>query len=275
MAALSHFISRLGEKALPLYRLLRRTEHFEWTDAATAGIEEIKAILAANPVLATPNIGEPMLLYIAATYQVVSAVLVIERETDGHKFPLQKPVYYMSTVPTPCKSRYPHYQKIAYAVFMASRKLRHYFQECSITVASEVPLNDIINNRDATGRIAKWAIELLPFDITYKPRRAIKLQVLADFIAEWTEAELPKEYGAYSNWIMHFDGSKMLAGLGASVILASPPGDTVQYVLQIMYTDSNNAAEYEALLHGLRMAVSMGIQCLEVRGDSNLATPRI
>ena len=98
---------------------------------------------------------------------------------------------------------------------MASRKHRHYFQECSITVASEVPLNDIINNREATSRIAKWAIELLPFDIIYKPRRAIKSQVLADFVAEWTEAELPKEYGAYSNWIMHFDGSKMLAGLGA------------------------------------------------------------
>ena len=98
---------------------------------------------------------------------------------------------------------------------------------------------------------------------------------MADFIAEWTEAELPKEYGAYSNWIMHFDGSKMLAGLGAGVVLTSPTGDTVQYVLQIMYTDSNNAAEYEALLHGLRMAISMGIQRLEVRGDSNLAISQI
>ena len=94
VAALSRFISRLGEKALPLYRLLRRTEHFEWMDAATAGLEEIKAILATNPVLAAPNLGEPMLLYIAATHQVVSAVLVVERETEGHKFPLQKPVYY-------------------------------------------------------------------------------------------------------------------------------------------------------------------------------------
>ena len=158
---------------------------------------------------------------------------------------------------------------------MASRKLRHYFQECSITVASEVPLNDIINNRDATGKIAKWAIELLPFDITYKLRRAIKSQVLADFITEWTEAELPKEYGAYSNWIMHFDGSKMLAGLGAGVVLTSPTRDIVKYVLQIMYTDSNNAAEYEALLHGLRMAVSMGIKRLEVQGDSNLAISQI
>ena len=158
-----------------------------------------KSHLGNKPSLAAPNIGEPMLLYIGATHQVISAVLVVERETDGHKFPFQKLVYYVSTVLTPCKSRYPHYQKIAYAVFMASRKLRHYFQECSITVASEVPLNDIINTRDPMGRIAKWAIEILPFDITYKPWRAIKSQVLVDFVAEWTEAELPKEYGTYSN----------------------------------------------------------------------------
>ena len=65
---------------------------------------------------------------------------------------------------------------------------------------------------------------------------------------------------------MHFDGSKMLAGLGAGIVLTFPTGDTVQYVLQILYTDSNNTTEYEALLHGLRMAVSMGIQRLEVVG---------
>ena len=94
-------------------------------------------------------------------------------------------------------------------------------------VASEVPLNHIINNRDAMGRIAKWAIELLPFDITYKQRRAIKSQVLANFVAEWTEAELPKEYDTYSNWVMYFDGSKLLAGLGAGAVLTSPTGDVV------------------------------------------------
>ena len=63
MEALSRFISRLGEKALPLYHLLRRTEHFEWTDAATAGLEEIKAILATNPVLAAPNLGAYVIIY--------------------------------------------------------------------------------------------------------------------------------------------------------------------------------------------------------------------
>ena len=73
---------------------------------------------------------------------------------------------------------------------MASRKLRHYFQECSITVASEVPLNDIINSRDAMGRIAKWAIELLPFDITYKPHRTIKMHNLVGI-----RAVLFREFG--------------------------------------------------------------------------------
>ena len=100
MAALSRFISRLGEKALPPYSLLRRTDHFEWMDATTTGLEEIKALLASNPILAAPNISEPMLLYISATHQVVSAVLIVEQEEEGHKFPLQKPVYYVSTVLT-------------------------------------------------------------------------------------------------------------------------------------------------------------------------------
>ena len=98
--------------------------------------------------------------------------------------------------------------------------------------------------------------------------------MLADFIAEWTEAVLPIEYGAYSNWIMHFDNSKMLAGLEAGVILTSPTGDTVQYVLQILYTNFNNAAKYEALLHGLQMAVSMGIKRLEVRGIQTSQYPK-
>lgn len=101
VAALSRFISRLGEKSLPLYRLLHCTDQFVWTDAATAGLEEIKTLLASNPILPAPNVGELMLLFILATHQVV---LIIERDEEGHKFPLQKLVYYVSTVLTPCKS---------------------------------------------------------------------------------------------------------------------------------------------------------------------------
>ena len=86
MAASSRFISQFGEKALPLYRLLKRTKNFEWTNEAMTTLEEIKTLLACNPILVALGIGEPMLLYISATNQVVSAVLAVEREGEGHKF---------------------------------------------------------------------------------------------------------------------------------------------------------------------------------------------
>ena len=150
-----------------MYKLLKQTKTFKWTVDAAAALKGIKDLLATNPILAAPGICESMLLYFSATNQVVSAVLMVERDMEGHTFQVEKPVYYIFVVLTPCKTRYPHYRKIAYAVFMASRKLRHYFQECSVAIASDVPLSDIINNRDATGCIAKWAIQLLPFEITY------------------------------------------------------------------------------------------------------------
>jgi hypothetical protein len=78
VAALSRFISRLGEKALPLYRLLKQTKHFKWTNEAVVALEDIKSLLATNPILGAPGVGEPMILYILATNQVVSAVLVVE-----------------------------------------------------------------------------------------------------------------------------------------------------------------------------------------------------
>src|SRR3954451_6827933 len=97
------------------------------------------------------------------------------------------PIYYVSEVLSESKQRYPHFQKLAYGIFLGSRKLRHYFQEHPMTVVSAAPLASIMINSVATGRLAKWGIELSAFDISYKARNAIKSQALADFIADWTE----------------------------------------------------------------------------------------
>jgi ribonuclease HI len=275
VAALSRFISRLGEKALPLYRLLKKSDSFEWTVEAQHALDDLKRLLSTSPVLVAPLEREPMLLYISATNQVVSVVLVVERDEEGRAQKVQRPVYYVSEVLTDSKQRYPHYQKLVYGVFMAARKLVHYFQAHSVTVVSHAPLSDIIGNRDATGRVAKWAIELMAHDINYEPRKAIKSQALADFIVEWTEAQsLPPQVNP-EHWIMYFDGSKMLAGAGAGVVFISPKGDKLNYVLQLHFTASNNVAEYEALLHGLRIAVSLGIRRLLCRGDSDLVVQQV
>jgi hypothetical protein len=87
---------------------------------------------------------------------------------------------------------------------------------------SKAPLKDIINNSDATGRVAKWGIELASFDIDYKPRTAIKSQALAEFMADWKEAQETTPVLEPEHWVMHFDGSKLLHGSGAGVTLKYP-----------------------------------------------------
>jgi hypothetical protein len=187
LASLSHFISRLGEKALPLYQLMKKSDTFVWTTQADAAFKELKQMLSIAPVLASPMPKEPMLLYIAATNRVVSAMVVVEREEGGKT--MQRPVYYLSEVLYTSKQNYPHYQKMMYGVYMAAKKLKHYFQEHLIRVVAEAPISEIISNKDASGRIAKWAIELSPYTPQYDKRDTIKSQVLVDFFIDWAEIQ--------------------------------------------------------------------------------------
>jgi hypothetical protein len=204
---LSRFISRLGEKGLPLYRLLKKHERFFWTVEAQEALDKLKATLAHTPILTLPQDGEPLYLYVAATTQVVSAVIVVERMEEGHTLPVQRPVYYITEVLSETKARYPQVQKLLYAVVLARRKLRHYFEAHPVTVVSSFPLGKIIRNPDAAGRIAKWSVELMGETLAYAPRKAIKSQILADFIAEWTDTQLPPPQIQAEYWTLYFNGS--------------------------------------------------------------------
>jgi hypothetical protein len=176
LAALRRFISRLGEKGLPLYRLLKKHERFSWTVEAQEALDKLKATLAHAMILTPPQDGEPLYLYVAATTQVVSAVIMVERIEEGHALPVQRPVYYISEVLSETKARYSQVQKLLYVVVL--------------TLVSSFPLGEIIQNLDAAGRIAKWSVELMGETLTYAPRKAIKSQILADFVAEWTDTQL-------------------------------------------------------------------------------------
>jgi len=107
LAALSCFISRLGEKALPLYRLLKKAEHFSWTPDVEEALDNLKKTLTSAPILVPPQPAEPLLLYVASTTQVVSAVVVVERKEEGLALPVQRPVYFISEVLLEIKARYP------------------------------------------------------------------------------------------------------------------------------------------------------------------------
>jgi hypothetical protein len=107
LAALSRFISRLGEKGLPLYRLLRKVERFTWTLEAKEALGNLKARLTNTPILVPPATGEALLIYVAATTQVVSAAIMVERREEGHALLVQRPVYFISEVLSETKVRYP------------------------------------------------------------------------------------------------------------------------------------------------------------------------
>ena len=98
MAALGHFISKLGEKGLPFFKLLKKADKFAWNDEAQAAFEKLKDSLTTPPIMTPPEAKEMLLLYISATTNVVSTVLVAEREEDGQAYPVQRPVYYVSEV---------------------------------------------------------------------------------------------------------------------------------------------------------------------------------
>ena len=107
LTVLSRFISCLGERGLPLYWLLKKTDQFAWTLEAQEALDKLKVLLTKAPILVPPAEGEPLLLYIAATTQVVSAALVVERGEEGHALKVQCLMYFISEVLSDSKIHYP------------------------------------------------------------------------------------------------------------------------------------------------------------------------
>jgi hypothetical protein len=124
-----------------------------------------------------------------------------------------------------------------------------------VTVVSSFPLGEIIRCREASGRIAKWAVEIMGETISFAPQKAIKSQVLADFVAEWVDTQLPATPIQPELWTMFFDGSLMKTGAGAGLLFISPLGKHLRYVLRLHFPASNNVVESEALVNGLRIAI--------------------
>jgi hypothetical protein len=137
MAALSRFISRLGEKGWPFFKLLKAKEKFEWSEEADTAFTKLKQFLTSPLVLIAPKEGETLLLYIAATNRVVSTAIVVEREEVGHVYKVHQPVYFISEVLNESKTCYPQVQKLLYAVLITSHKLRNYFDTYPNEVVTE------------------------------------------------------------------------------------------------------------------------------------------
>jgi ribonuclease HI len=224
--------------------------------------------------LTPPSSGILLLLYVAASHVAVSAALVQEKQEGQAR--KQVTVYFVSEVLSASKKNYTEIEKVLYAVLMASRKLRHYFQAYHIIVPSSQPLKDITRNREATGRVGKWAAELNKFTINFVHRSSIQSQALAYFIADWTPGAHDEEKTTDAEArIVFCDGSWGTFRAGAAAVLISPSKIKTCYAARLDFNCTNNIAEYERLLLGLRKLKAMGIRRIILKSDSQVISGHV
>uniref|UniRef100_A0A2N9G8J0 RNA-directed DNA polymerase n=1 Tax=Fagus sylvatica TaxID=28930 RepID=A0A2N9G8J0_FAGSY len=223
-------------------------------------------------------VGLFLVRLIAVSEHAVSAVLV--RETNEG----QRPVFFVSKTMDETESRYLPLEKAALALIQAAKKLPHYFQANTVTVLTDLPLKMLMHSSDFSGRITRWGVHLGSLGVEYKPRTSIKGQVLADFVAEFQgkEASTESNYtpspcviGDSSEWKLFVDGASNMKGAGAGAVLVSPEGLILEQAVRLGFLASNNEAEYEALLIGLRSALRLGADRLQVFCDSQLVVNHI
>ncbi|XP_057803119.1 uncharacterized protein LOC131018411 [Salvia miltiorrhiza] len=251
-----------------------KSRTFEWTEECEEALKQLKQYLTSPPLLAKLKDHETLLVYLAVSDTAVSVVLV--REEDGK----QSPIYYVSKSLLDAETRYSQLEKLALALVHAARKLRPYFQCHPIIVATTYPLKAILHKPELSDRLTKWAVELSEYDITYKPRTALKSQVLADFVVDFApnltiQADkelccLTEEPDQTGTWKLYVDGSSNVRGSGLGIVLSSPRGDNIERSIRCNFKTTNNEAEYEAMLSGLGLAKEIGVKRINVFSDSQL-----
>ncbi|GJU68838.1 reverse transcriptase domain-containing protein [Tanacetum coccineum] len=218
LASLNRFLSKSAEKSLPFFKTLKKCtkkSDFQWTQEAEAAFKQMKKLIAELPMLTAPKEKEELIVYLAAAKEAISAVLMTDREGK------QVPVYFVSRALRGPEINYTPMEKLVLALLSASKRLKRYFQAHTIVVITDQPIKQLLSSSEISGRMLKWKFELEGYDIQYRPRTAIKGQILADFIVERPEEESPDELMTEPEelpepWTLFTDGSSCVDGSGAT-----------------------------------------------------------
>jgi len=155
-------------------------------------------------------------------------------------------------------------EKLALSLVHAARRLRPYFQNHSITIKTNYPIQKILQKPDLAGRMSSWVVELSEFNIHYELHGPIKAQCLLDFVNDLQHTPIEHQ------WTLHVDGSSNPKGAGAGIELEGPNDILIEKSLHFAFKTSNDQAEYEAILAGLSLAREVGVKTLTCKTDSKL-----
>nr|XP_027118525.1 uncharacterized protein LOC113735729 [Coffea arabica]XP_027118526.1 uncharacterized protein LOC113735730 [Coffea arabica] len=270
----------------PLFKLLKKNAPMDWNEDCQQAFDKIKNYLLNPPVLVPSQPGRPLIMYLSVLDEAVGCVLG-QHDESGRK---EQAIYYLSKKFTAYEANYSFLERSCCALAWAAQKLRHYLLGYTTYLISRSdPLKYLLENSMPTGRMAKWQMILSEFDIVLTTQKAVKGQAIADHLAENSRDNdyqplhtyFPDEeilfIGAvedmseqYPGWRLFFDGASNSFGAGIGAVLVSPEGKHYPATAKLRFPCTNNMAEYEACIFGLKMALDMEIKDLIAFSDSDL-----
>ncbi|CAL8153039.1 unnamed protein product [Prunus armeniaca] len=249
-------------KIQPFSSLLRLKQEqiFKWEEQHQQAFEEIKHYISNPPVLSPPKRGRPLKLYVSASEVSIRSLLV-----QDNKEGKEQAVYYLSRTLTEVERKYSAIERLCLALYFTAVKLKHYMLPFTIYIIVKTNLIKYMLTRPMLrGRIGKWTMALTEFAFRYVPHKAVKGQVVTYFLADHSGEE-----------IENMDSLDIANPSGAGIVLEEPLGIRHCYSFQLDFQCTNNRAEYEALIIKLEIQVELGIQSVEILGDSMLVLKQI
>ena len=278
---ISRFIARLTDICEPIFCLPRKNQPTVWNDDCQRAFEKIKECLLSPPVLVSPTPGRPLLLYFSVS-DIALGCMLAQLDDLGK----ERAIYYLSKRMLEYECKYLMIEHLCLALIWATRRLRHYVTEYSILLVSRLDsLRYLFDRPVLTGRLMRWLVILIEFDIQYVTQKSVKGSIVADHLSSFPvsddrsiDDDFPDEQfvsmTSIIRWKLYFDGVANQPGFGIGILLISPLGDNIPRSVRLVFSYhhrlTNNIVEYEACITGLDTALDLGIRQLEIHGDSNL-----
>jgi ribonuclease HI len=269
---LQRFISNLAGRVKSLLPLVRMKHEREFT----SGVEQqrafnwIKEYLMSPPMLRAHENGKKFRLYISAHERVIGVVLT--QESAGKEFAIA----YLSRRMLDVETRYVHIKKLCLALYYAYSKFRHYILSSSCTVIGQ---HDVVRHMMQkpilSGRVGEWTYSLVEFDLAYELLRAVKGQVVSDFIVDHDVRIGDTTLVAVCPWKVFFDGFVCAKGRRVGCVVQSPNGTIHEVSSHLEFECTNNQIEYEALTISLEFLIGMEVRDVEAFGDSKLVVGQV
>ncbi|XP_070035173.1 uncharacterized protein [Nicotiana tomentosiformis] len=255
-------------------KLLKKNVAVKWNDKCQEAFDKIKSYLSNPLVLVPPEPGRPLILYLTVVDNSFGCVLG-QHDITGKK---EQEIYYLSKKFAPYEVMYTLLERTCCALTWVAQKLKHYLPSYTTYLISRMdPLKYIFQKPMPTGRLAKWQILLTEFDIIYVTQTEMKAEALVDHLAENLVDEeyeplktyFPDEEVMYIDevdhdekpgWKLFFDGAANMKGVGIGAVLISETMHHYPVTAQLQFYCTNNMAEYEACILGLRLAIDMSVE---------------